>query len=180
MLSLDRAAPFARLGLVLTLAGSLAGCFQPMYATTTTEAGPKLLQRLQDIEVVKIDGRLGNDFRNDMIFGLTGGAGNPTGAPYQLFVVVKSSSTFAIVDTASGLPEAKVIRVAGDWKLVRVGDDVKKPIASGQATAAASIDVSQERFANYSAAQDAERRAAGTLAEMIKTQLAAYFIKNPG
>ncbi|MEP9376885.1 hypothetical protein ABLE91_09245 [Aquabacter sp. CN5-332] len=180
MSSPDRAplaAPrLVRIALALSLAGALAGCFQPMYASGTTAAGPKLQEKLGDIQIVKIDGELGNDLRNDLIFDLTGGAGNPQNAPYKMYITVKSTSTYAIVNTSSGLPEAKVVRVSGDWTLVKVGEE-NKPPAKGSAAASASLDVSQERFANYSATRDAEKRAAGTLAEMIKAQLAAYFVK---
>lgn len=185
MLSPDRAAPhtrlrLARLGLVLALAGALGGCFQPMYAASTPQAGPGLKDKLSNIEVVKIDGELGNEFRNDLIFDLTGGAGNPAGAPYKLYMKVKSTSTYAIVNTSSGLPEAKVVRVSSEWQLMKAGEENKGPVTKGSAAASASIDVSQQRFANYSATRDAEKRAAGTLAEMIKSQLAAYFIKQAG
>ncbi|WP_127088474.1 hypothetical protein [Aquabacter cavernae] len=185
MLSPDRAAPLprlrlARVALVFALAGALGGCFQPMYATGTPQAGPGLKEQLSNIEVVKIEGELGNEFRNDLIFNLTGGAGNPAGAPYKLVMKVKSTSTYAIVNTSSGLPEAKVVRVSSDWVLLRAGEEAKGPVTKGSAASSASIDVSQERFANYSATRDAERRAGGTLAEMIKAQLAAYFVKQAG
>ncbi len=180
MLSLDRAALLARLAFVGAASAALAGCFQPMYATGTTVAGPNLQNKLKDIEIVKIEGRLGNDLRNDLIFNLTGGSGNPTNAPYKMLSTVKSSSTYAIVDTSSGLPEAKTVRVQGDWKLLKSGEEDKPPVASGSAAASSSIDVSVERFANYSATRDAESRAALTLSEMIKAQLSAYFVKNPG
>lgn len=185
MLSPDRAAPqgprtFLRLALVLALAGGLAGCFRPMYAAGTPEAGPGLQEKLGNIQIVKIEGELGNELRNDLIFALTGGAGNPQNAPYKMFITVKSSSTYAIVNTSSGLPEAKVVRVSGDWRLMKAGEEDKPPVAKGQAAASSSIDVSQERFANYSATRDAEKRAGGTLAEMIKAQLAAYFVKQAG
>ncbi|MEW6255962.1 MAG: hypothetical protein AB1592_08390 [Pseudomonadota bacterium] len=184
MLSPDRAAParrsILRLAPVLALGLALGGCFQPMYATGTTQAGPGLKDKLSNIEVVRIEGELGNEFRNDLIFDLTGGAGNPAGAPYKLFLKVKSTSTYAIVNTSSGLPEAKVVRVSADWQLMRAGEENKGPVTKGQAAASASIDVSQQRFANYSATRDAEKRAGGTLAEMVKSQLAAYFVKQPG
>ncbi|OYY79881.1 MAG: hypothetical protein B7Y61_16980 [Rhizobiales bacterium 35-66-30] len=150
-----------------------------MYAANSTVAGPALQERLQDIEIVKINGRIGNDLRNDLIYNLTGGAGNPANAPYKMFITVRSSSSFAIVDTQSGLPEAKTYRVEGDWKLVRAGEETKPPIASGKAAAAVSTDVSEQRFANYSSARDAESRASQVVADQIKVQLAAFFIKNP-
>lgn len=182
MLSPDRVAPrrplhILRLAAAFAVAGLLAGCFQPMYASNNTQAGPALKEKLASIQVVKIEGELGNELRNDLIFDLTGGAGNPDNAPYKLYMRVKSTSTYAIVNTSSGLPESKVVRVAADWRLMQAGAEDKAPVATGSAAASASIDVSQERFANYSATRDAEKRAGGTLAEMIKAQLAAFFVK---
>lgn len=182
MLSPDRAAPrrplhILRLAAAFMVAGALAGCFRPMYATDNTEAGPALKEKLASIQVVRIEGELGNELRNDLIFALTGGAGNPENAPYKLYMKVRSTSTYAIVNTSSGLPESKVVRVSSDWRLMQAGAEDKPPVATGSAAAAASIDVSQERFANYSATRDAEKRAGGTLAEMMKAQLAAYFVK---
>ncbi|TCT05223.1 LPS assembly lipoprotein LptE [Aquabacter spiritensis] len=170
----------ARLAAVLALAAMLGGCFQPMYATSNTVAGQKLEDQLRDIYIVKIDGELGNELRNDLIFDLTGGSGNPSTATYRMLITVKSSSTYAIVNTSSGLPEAKVVRVSGEWTLLRAGAEDKGPVTKGTAAASASIDVSQERFANYSATRDAEKRAARILAEMIKAQLAAHFVKPAG
>ncbi len=184
MSSPDRAplafARFTRLALALSLAGALAGCFQPMYAASTPGAGPGLKEKLGDVQIVKIEGELGNDLRNDLIFDLTGGSGNPANAPYKMFITVKSTSTYAIVNTSSGLPEAKVVRVSGEWRIYKAGEETKPPVAKGSAAASASLDVSQERFANYSATREAEKRAAGTLAEMIKAQMVAFFVKQPG
>ncbi|OYW52497.1 MAG: hypothetical protein B7X99_02445 [Rhizobiales bacterium 17-65-6] len=182
MLSPDRAARrpafrILRLATLLAVAGALTGCFRPMYASDNTQAGPALKEKLASIQVVRIEGELGNELRNDLIFALTGGAGNPSDAPYKLYMKVKSTSSYAIVNTSSGLPEAKVVRVSADWRMVQAGAEDKPAVASGSAAASASIDVSQERFANYSATRDAEKRAGGTLSEMIKAQLAAFFVK---
>src|ERR1700682_5259251 len=68
------------------LAGMLAGCFQPMYAdrSLTGGTGPNLREAMRDVEIAKIDGRVGQEIRNDIIFELSGGGGNPTGAPHSL------------------------------------------------------------------------------------------------
>lgn len=167
----------ARLAVVGLLSGALAGCFQPLYADNATVGGPGLQQKLQDVEVMQIQGRLGNELRNELIFLLAGGAGNPKGAPLQLYIAADTTSSTALVNSSSGLPENMIIRVAANWRLVRSDDDKKKPVAGGTALATAAIDVSDQRFANYSATNDAEARAAREAAEQIKAQLAAYFIR---
>lgn len=174
---------FARLALVCALAGALAGCFQPLYADNSTVGGPALLDKFRDVEIVQIQGRLGNELRNDLIYALTGGEGNPKGAPLQMIITVDSSTSTALLNSASGLPENQIIRVTANWRIIKAGDEKKKSITEGSASGTATIDTSDQRFANYSAGIDAEKRAARTVADQIKAQLAAYFIrtsKTPG
>ncbi|MDI4655939.1 LPS assembly lipoprotein LptE [Xanthobacter autotrophicus] len=176
-----RAPLAARLALVCALSGALAGCFQPLYAENSTVGGPALMDKFRDVDVIEIRGRLGNDLRNDLIFALTGGSGNPKGAPLQLIIAVDTSTSTAIVNSSSGLPENQVIRVTANWRLVKAADDPKKVVivTTGAASGTATIDTSDQRFANYSATIDAEKRAARGVADQIKAQLGAFFIRNP-
>ncbi|MFS8039057.1 LPS assembly lipoprotein LptE [Xanthobacter sp. AM11] len=167
----------ARFALVCALSGALAGCFQPLYAENATVGGPALLDKLKDVEIIQIQGRLGNEVRNDLIFALTGGAGNPKGAPLQMIVSVDSSTSTALLNSSSGLPENQIVRVTANWRIIRAGDEKKKTVAEGAASGTATIDTSDQRFANYSASIDAEKRAARIVADQIKAQLAAYFIR---
>ncbi|MFG1402530.1 hypothetical protein [Xanthobacter sediminis] len=176
LVSRPRARLLARLAVVGLLSAGLAGCFQPLYADNATVGGPGLQQKLADIEVMQIQGRLGNDLRNEMIYSLGGGAGNPKGAPFQLYIAVDTSATSAIVNSSSGLPENAIIKVSSNWRLVRGDDPQKKPVTGGSAAATATIDLSDQRFANYSAKNDAETRASHEVVDQIKTQLAAYFL----
>lgn len=186
-MSLPDRSPAPRLaaGTALRLAGAallsaaLAGCFQPLYAENSTIGGPALQHRLQDVEIVQIQGRIGNDLRNALIYDLSGGAGNPVGAPYQMLIAVDSSTSTALVNTASGLPENQIVRVTANWRLIKAGDPKKTPLKEGAASGSATTDTSAQRFANYAAARDAEARAGRMVAEQIKAQLAAYFLRNP-
>lgn len=182
--SARRDAPLARIALrlafVCAVSGALAGCFQPLYAENSTVGGPALIDRMREVEIIQIQGRLGNELRNDLIFALTGGEGNPKGAPYQMIISVDSSIATALVNSGSGLPENQIVRVNAKWRLVRADDDKKKALVDGSAFGSATIDVSDQRYANYAAARDAENRAARTLVDQIKAQLAAYFIRNQG
>ncbi|WP_332122618.1 LPS assembly lipoprotein LptE, partial [Azorhizobium caulinodans] len=184
MSSPDAPIPARRTLLRLALAGgatlALAGCFQPMYAEkTVTPAGQPLVEMMRQVEIVKIEGKLGNDLRNDLIFELTGGAGNPVGAPYKMFITVVTNSASSIVDTTSGLPQNRIIHVTANWRVVRAGEETKPPVLQGKSSGSASIDVSEQRFANWRATRDAESRAARMVVEQIRAQLAAYFINPP-
>ncbi|MBS9477491.1 hypothetical protein KIP89_10255 [Ancylobacter sp. VKM B-3255] len=173
------------LGLVCVglLALSTAGCFRPMYAETTGD-GTALPEKLGEVEVVFSPGRLGNEVRNDLIFNLTGGAGNPGGAPYQLVLQVTDSTQAAVVDTYTGLPEVELVSVDVNWQLIDTTKPVKAgqkptPVTQGTAFGKASIDSGYQRFARSRAIRDAQNRASTVAAEMIRGQLASYFITTP-
>src|ERR1700687_6421918 len=77
-----------RLAGIAMLAGMLAGCFQPMYAdrSLTGGTGPNLREAMRDVEIAKIDGQVGQEIRNDIIFELSGGGGNPAGGPQRPYL----------------------------------------------------------------------------------------------
>lgn len=159
------------------LALSTAGCFQPMYAETKPGEGSSLQESLSQVEVIFSEGRVGNEVRNDLIFALTGGAGNPAGAPYRLLLDVRSTTTQAsVVSPLTGLPEVEVVSVDVNWQLFEAG--AKTPLKTGKATGRASLDSGYQRFARARAIRDAENRSASVAAESIKGQIASYFLTN--
>src|SRR6202521_516860 len=83
-----------RLACIAMLAVMLGDCFQPMYAarSLTGGTGPNLREAMRDVKIAKIDGRVGQEIRNDIIFELSGGGGNPTGAPYRLNLQIATNS----------------------------------------------------------------------------------------
>lgn len=163
------------------LAFTVAGCFRPMYAEDTADGG-KLAEQLSNIQVVFAPGRVGNEVRNDLIFALTGGAGNPTNARYRLELSVKDNTVATAVDSLSGLPEVEMVSVNVDWLLFDTskpaGPDNRPapPVAHGTSFGKASLDSGYERFARARAIRDAQNRAAGVAADMLKGQLASYLI----
>ncbi|RTL99041.1 hypothetical protein EJV44_05960 [Ancylobacter aquaticus] len=158
------------------LALSAAGCFQPMYAETTPGQGSVLQQSFSEIEVVFATGRVADEVRNDLIFALTGGAGNPVGAPYRLILDVRSKTAEAsVVSPLTGLPEVEIVSVDVQWQLYEAGN-TKTPLRVGTATGKASLDSGYQRFARARAIRDAENRSASVAAETIKSQLASYFL----
>ncbi|WP_038360886.1 hypothetical protein [Bosea sp. 117] len=161
------------------LALSTAGCFQPMYAQSTPGGGSQLRTELADIEVLFVGGRVGNEVRNDLIFALTGGAGNPSGVPYQLVMQVTESKQAAIVDSVSGLSEVGLVTVSAWWQLYEVAAPGKerKQLAGGSAFGKASLDAGYQRFARDRAIRDAQNRSATVVADQIRTQLSSYFVQ---
>jgi LPS-assembly lipoprotein len=158
------------------LSASLGGCiFQPMYAETPLQgSGPSLNQALRDVDVVEIRGRIGNELRNDLIYELSGGQGNRTGAPYRLTLVANISSFDPVIDPQSGRSAAKMIAFDITYKLHDVVQD--KIVLTETAIARVSVDSGSQLFANMRAKRDAENRAAKVAADQIRARLASYFL----
>src|SRR5436190_8378803 len=110
---------------IALLAGMLAGCFQPMYAdrSLTGGTGPNLREAMRDVEIAKVDGRVGQEIRNDIIFELSGGEGNPAGAPFRLNLQIATNSYNAIIDVQSGLPQNETVAIDVTYKLQDVAND---------------------------------------------------------
>ena len=68
---------------------------------------------------------------------------------------------------------AQSATITGDLTFTLTSLDDKKVISTGTATAQATYDRFNQRFATVRAARDAEIRLAKTLAEQVKTRLAA-------
>lgn len=160
---------------ILAVAGVLAGCFQPMYGQTTLfGAGAKLRDELRQVEILEIQGRLGQEIRNDLIFELTGGQGNPVGAPYKLAMTITTASQTPLVDVASGRATSETVVLDVVYRVLDVAND--KIVLSEKALARISIDRSQQRYAGMRAVRDAQNRAAKLVAEQIRSRLASYFL----
>lgn len=152
------------------------GCmFQPMYAETPLSgSGQSLHAALRDVDVAEIRGRIGNELRNDLIYELTGGGGNRTGAPYRLTLVANVSSFSPVIDRESGRSVAQMLAFDITYKLHDVVND--RIVLTEQALARVSIDTSRQLFANMRALRDAENRAARIAADQIRSRIASYFL----
>lgn len=165
-----------RLLAVCLFAAAAAGCqFQPMYAQTPLfGSGPSLRDTLKDVDVASIDGRIGSELRNDLIFELTGGSGNQPNAPYRLTMVVTTNAVNPIVDVTSGRPETEIISFDVTYKLHDVVRD--RNVLTEKALARVTLDRGPQRFARVRAQRDAENRAAKVVAEQIRARLATFFL----
>ena len=153
------------LALATTLA--LGGCgIQPLYGTLNGH----LQEELQAIAVEPIPDRLGHYLGNELIFAFNG-TGSEVTPKYRLLVTLVERVATPIVDTFQARATAATVFVDATYKLTPVGGGAA--VASGTATAAATYDRSAQRFANLRAARDAEIRDAKTLADQIRTRIAA-------
>ena len=159
---------FPRTFATLLMGLALSGCIQPLYGSLG--AGGDVAGELQAIAVEPIPNRLGHYLGNELIFGFNG-TGSQVPPKYRLIVTVTENVQTPLIDTVSGYPSAANVVVNADYRLMPVGGT--EPITKGQATVVASYDRTNQRFANLRAARDAEIRDAKTLADQIRTRVAA-------
>ncbi|MET0689000.1 MAG: hypothetical protein ABWY38_07375 [Methyloceanibacter sp.] len=157
---------------VLIGAGALglAGCgFQPLYGGSTV-GGARLPELMKAVDVTPVPGRVGQKVRNELIFENTGG-GYAASTKYRLDIIVRESVTDQLVQI-TGDATSQVFELQATFKLVNVANG--QVMLQGNAMSRAPYNRFQEIFANVRARYDAENRAARTVAESIRTQLAAY------
>jgi len=180
----ERRATFARsarLALALTLAGLLAGCFEPLYGERSLAGGPGLRQHLSAVEVIPIrvpngspEARIAVEVRNGLIFDMTGGSGgqSPT---HRLTIQMSSSTQQVIVDITTARPDVQQFGINASYTLTEIATG--KSVVTGQTFSRVSYDNpgQAQRFANTRGQRDAETRAAQVIAENIRSRLASYF-----
>ena len=171
----------ARFAAVLALAGLTAGCFQPLYGDRSV-GGPALGRKLAAVTVKEIDApngsrlaRVGVEVRDQLIFGLTGGAATPP-PEYRLDIKLTSTQLQVIVDINSARPEIQNYGIDAVYTLV----DLKtgKPVITGRTFSRVSYNIpgQQQRFAGARGQRDAEDQAAKVIAEQIRNRLASFFV----
>jgi len=163
------------LGLVAlaALAGfGLSACgFQPLYgSSTTTASGARLAEAMSAVQITPIPGRVGQKLRNELIFSNTGG-NYAAQARYKLDIAIRESVVDQLVQI-TGDARGQVYQLQADYKLVNLVNG--KVLYQGTAFSRAPYTRYQEIFANVRARYNAEDRAARTVSESIKTQVAAF------
>jgi LPS-assembly lipoprotein len=150
----------------------LSACgFQPLYGSgTKTASGARLSEAMAAVNVSPIPGRVGQKLRNELIFSNTGG-NYAADTRYRLNIAIRERVIDQLVQI-SGDAKGQVYQLEASFKLVDSASG--KVIHSGVALSRAAYNRYQEIFANVRARRDAENRAADTVAESIKTQIAAF------
>ncbi len=165
------AAAIALAGLVSLGAG---GCgIHPLYGPTAS--GANLSDVMKAVDVATIPSRSGQRLRNELIFGTTGG-GAAAAPIYRLDVALRETTRNTLV-TQQGLATGQVVELDAEYRLVRIKDKVVfKAYSNSQASynLVGSTGLAGSTYGDTRAAIDAENRAARSLADTIKTRLAAY------
>ena len=160
------------LTLLLAAAPALGGCgnggIRPLYGSTPSGAG--LQERFAQLDVAPIPGRVGQRIRNELVFASTGG-GDPLPPSHRLEVTIHESvqSTLVKID---GDSLGQIYAIAASFKLVSIKD--KKVVLEGRSHARAGFERFPSIYSNVRARDDAENRAARTVAEDLKTRVAIY------
>lgn len=155
------------LGAALAACGSEAG-FRPLYAPSASGIG--LDQTMAQIQIAPVPSRVGQRIRNELIFQHTGG-GAPPPPLYTLEIAITESVTSTLVQT-NGEALSQIYNLNASFRLVSIKD--KRVVLTGNSHARAGFERFTSIYSNVRAREDAENRAAKTLAEELKGRLAAH------
>ena len=172
--TLSRRSLLRGLSLLLASAPALGACgnggFRPLYGTTASGAG--MQERLAQVDFAPIPGRVGQRIRNELVFDSTGG-GNPLPSTHRLEVVVKESVLSTLVNN-EGEALGQIYAIQASFRLIDVKSKDKKVVLQGTSHARAGFERFQSIYSNVRAREDAENRAARTVADDLKIRLATY------
>ncbi len=167
--------PLAVAGLLvagLALSGCTTTGIRPLYGSS----GGATVAALQDVDV-STKGRIGQQIRNDLVFGFSGGAGEPVKPRWRLEIATTDVDTAVGVDRYANLATGHIDQISANWVLTEVGTN--RTLVTGTSFANAAYDYSQQRFADVRAKRDAENRAAQAIALDIRTKIAVWFAEHP-
>lgn len=152
---------------LLTACGDGSG-FRPLYGSAGI--GAAVNDKLAQVQVGPVPGRVGQRIRNELVFQTTGGD-RPQQAQYRLDIAIRESITSTLVQT-DGDSLGQIYNLDASFQLVRLSDNsvALKGISYGRA----GFERFDSVFANVRAREDAENRAAKTVGEELKTRLAAF------
>ena len=150
-------------------AGCGDGGFRPLYASPAV-VGTDVNERLAQVDIAPIPGRVGQRLRNELIYQSTGGD-LPLQPEYRLNIVIRESITATLV-RVDGDSLGSTYNLDASFTLVRMSD--KTVILEGKSFGRAPFQRFDSVFANVRARQDAENRAARTVGDELKSRLAAF------
>ena len=152
----------------VALAGCETGGFRPLYATGPSGEGVNT--RLAQINISTIPSRVGQRLRNDLLFENNGGA-LPTEPRYRLDVAIRESLVSTLV-RSDGEAASQIYNLDAKFTLIRLSD--KKIILEGTSFGRAGFERYTNIYSNVRAKDDAENRAAKTIASDLRSRLAAF------
>jgi LPS-assembly lipoprotein len=166
-------------GLVVLLATApmLSACgnggFQPLYGPTASGVG--LSDRMAQVDISPIPGRVGQRVRNELIFQNTGG-GTPAPPLYRLEITVRESVLSTLVRT-DGNSLSQIYSMEASFKLISLKEN-NKVVFQGSSNGRAGFERFDSVYSNVRAREDAENRVARTIAEDLKVRVATFLSRS--
>ena len=142
--------------------------FRPVYGSLGS--GGRAEEKLAKVDVAVIPGRNGQRIRNELIFANTGG-GRPQQPAYRLDTSIRESATTTLVAT-DGNSAAQVFQIDATFRLVDLKDS--KTLLQGTSHGRAAYERVTAIYSNVRAADDAQERAAKTVATDMKARISAF------
>ncbi|MER8591302.1 LPS assembly lipoprotein LptE [Mesorhizobium sp. M1182] len=168
-------------GLLASVALVSACTVRPLYSSAPLIAGSQVgaAAELALISVKPVKTRYAQQVRNNLIFALGQGAGEPASPVYSLDLGVSElveSAAIEQVTTDEDEPTAGTVTLTANYVL----SDAKTGtvIARGKRSIPSSYDRPRQEFASYRAQIDAENRAARELADVLRLSIAQDLIKH--
>ncbi|MER9626874.1 MULTISPECIES: LPS assembly lipoprotein LptE [unclassified Mesorhizobium] len=168
-------------GLLASVALVSACTVRPLYSSAPLVAGSQVgaAAELASISVKPVKTRYAQQVRNNLIFALGQGAGEPASPVYSLDLGVSElveSAAIEQVTTDEDEPTAGTVTLTANYVL----SDAKTGtvIARGKRSIPSSYDRPRQEFASYRAQIDAENRAARELADVLRLSIAQDLIKH--
>jgi LPS-assembly lipoprotein len=163
------------LSLLLAAAPALSACsdgFKPLYGVGSAGAGAGPQKRLARVDFAPIPGRVGQRIRNELVFQSTGGGGGSGEAPKQRLEIALKESLVSTLVRVDGDAAGSIYAIEASFRLIDINN--KQIVFQGTAIARAGFERFSSVYSNVRAREDAENRAAQTVAEDIKTRLVTY------
>jgi LPS-assembly lipoprotein len=158
----------------LSLAGSLAGCFTPLYSEA---AHPGLVEDMRAIEVAPIPNRVGHYLAEDLIADINGTGQTASPPKYRLVVTISLGTQTPTVNSETNVATSATLTGDATYSLIKV--DGGKEVLKGTASEAAAYDRSQQLYADLRAARDAEIRIARALSSELSLRIATALAAKP-
>jgi LPS-assembly lipoprotein len=125
---------------------------------------------LAQLDVAAIPGRVGQRIRNELLFQASGG-GELAPPTHRLEVSINESVISTLV-RPDGDALGQTYAVQANFKLIEIKS--KKVVLTGTSYGRAGFERFQSIYSNVRARDDAENRAARTVADDLKTRVAIY------
>jgi LPS-assembly lipoprotein len=160
--------------LAVACAFPLAACFQPLYGGAE---GRATVASLQAVHVDAIPDRAGHYLESALVSELNG-TGAPITSRFRLVVTPAEDVQTPVISTITGQASSATLNVDAHYVLYTIPG--AKVLTEGTAFTTAAYNRSVQEYANVTAAQDAEVRAAKSLADQIRLRLSGYFAVHGG